>query len=241
MSLNSRPARLYVANRRANPIVRMSGSRAVSSSARTPGASPWRANWLRRRRRANSASSRFWRRWASHRSLAGIALEALPEAALLRARVEVVEVRIELALEQVDDRGPEPGGPVDPVGQALDLVVRDAVPGAPGRLAVELAHGVRPVREAQRERRHVELVPVVVHADALGEHVLHRQAARGQDRTGDAPDEVGIEPLVAGGDRGVDREDAVASDLGPGVAPGSRRPTGTRRPARPGGMRSGPR
>ena len=60
-------------------------------------------------------------------------------------------------------------------------------------------------------------VQVVVHADALGEHVLDRQAAGRQHRSGDAPDEVGIEAFVAGRDRGVDGEDAVTPDLGPGV------------------------
>ena len=38
-----------------------------------------------------------------------------------------------------------------------------------------------------------------------------------EQRAGDAPDEVGVEPLVAGRDRRVDREDAVAPDRRPGV------------------------
>ena len=65
-------ARLYVAKRRAKPIVRTLGSKTVSSSSRVIGASPWRANWLRSRPRAKTASSSFWRWWASHSSRAGM-------------------------------------------------------------------------------------------------------------------------------------------------------------------------
>ena len=46
---------------------------------------------------------------------------------------------------------------------------------------------------------------------------LDRDAAVVEQRTGDAPDEVRVEPLVAGRDRGVDGEHAVAPDVGPGV------------------------
>ena len=74
-----------------------------------------------------------------------------------------------------------------------------------------------PFVRRRRERRHVELVLVVVHADALGQDVVHGQAGRRQHRTRDTSDQVGLEPLVAGGDRRVDREDAVAPDLGPGL------------------------
>ena len=94
------------------------------------------------------------------------ALDALPEAALLRGRVEVVEVGVEVALEQVRDRGADPGRSVDAVGDAQDLVVRDPGPRPVGGLGVELAHGVGAVGQAQREGRHVELRAVAVRADA---------------------------------------------------------------------------
>ena len=102
------------------------GRARVSSSARTDGASPWRANWLRSRPWAKWASSRFWRRWASHRSRAGTSLDPLPEAALAGRGVEVVEVGVEIAGEQVGDRRADPGRAVDAVGDAQDVVVGDA-------------------------------------------------------------------------------------------------------------------
>ena len=90
MSVNSRPARLYVANRRAKPIV---STRRVERRSRPRrgqrGASPCRANWLRSRPWTKIASSRFWRRWASHSSSPGIFVESLPEAVLTRPGVEI--------------------------------------------------------------------------------------------------------------------------------------------------------
>ena len=51
------------------------------------------------------------------------------------AGVEVVEVGVEVALEQVRDRAADPGRAVDAVGDAQDLVVGDAVPRRVGGLA----------------------------------------------------------------------------------------------------------
>ncbi len=103
------------------------------------------------------------------------------------------------------------------VGQALDLVIRDAVPRGPRRLAVQLAHRVRAVRVAERERGHVELAGVAVHAGATRQDVVDRQVRVGEDRPRDTPHEVRIEALVAGRHGRVDGEDAVAADVRPRV------------------------
>src|SRR5439155_14117103 len=69
---------------------------------------------------------------------------------------------------------------------------------------------------------HVEDRPISVGPEAELEDRVDRDAAglrpavALEKRPGDLPDEVGGEPLVAGRDRGVDREDAVAADLLPG-------------------------
>ena len=63
---------------------------------------------------------------------------------------------------------------------------------------------------------------IVVDAETELEHALDGDAAGIEQRPGDAPDEVGVEPLVAGRDRRVDGEDAVAPDRRPGVV--ERRP-----------------
>ena len=145
------------------------------------------------------------------------ALDALPEAALLRGRVEVVEVGVEVALEQVRDRGADPGGSVDAVGDAQDPVVHDPGPRPVGGLRVELAHRVGAVGQAQREGRHVELRAVVVGADPQLEDLVDRHAAPVEQGAGHAPHEVGVEPLVPGGDRRMDREHAVGADRRPGT------------------------
>ena len=69
--------------------------------------------------------------------------EALPEAAPLGLRVEVVEVRTEVALVEVGHRATHPGRRVDAVGDAQDRASDDAPPRAVGGLGMEVAHGVR--------------------------------------------------------------------------------------------------
>ena len=103
------------------------------------------------------------------------------------------------------------------------------LPGVVGGLAVQLGDGVRPVGEAEAEGGHVELVRVVVDAAAQGQDVVDRDAPcpgpplTREERPGDAPDEAGVEPLVAGRDRRVDREGARAPDGRPGVGEGRAR------------------
>ena len=89
------------------------------------------------------------------------------------------------------------------------------VPRRVGGLGVEVADRVGAVGQAQREGRHVELGLVAVDAEPELEDALDRDAAVVEQRPGDAPDEVGIEALVAGRDRRVDREHAVAPDRRP--------------------------
>ena len=96
-------------------------------------------------------------------------------------------------------------------------MVDDPLPGRIGGHGVELADRIRAAGQAQRERGHVEFVGVAVDAETEFEDALDRDAPGIEQRTGDAPDEVGLEPLVAGRDRRVDGEDAVTPDRGPGV------------------------
>ena len=108
MSVNSRPARLYVANRRAKPIVRIAGSSAV-------------LELLEHRRRLAVAGELVAQPAAGEdrelellalvglpQLVAGIRVEPLPEAALLGLRVEVVEVGARVALEQLAHRRRRP-------------------------------------------------------------------------------------------------------------------------------------
>ena len=119
-------------------------------------------------------------------------------------------------------------------------MVDHALPGLVGGLGVEVADGVRTAGQPQRERGHVELAGILVDAQTEVEHLLDRDAAGVEEGTGQASDQVGVEALVAGRDRRVDGEHAVAPDLAPGVVEGdpARR---TRARARRGGTRSGPR
>ena len=109
---------------------------------------------------------------------------------------------------------------MDAVGDPQDGVIDDALPGLVGRLGVQVADGVRPAGQAQREGRHVELGLVAVHGQAELEELVDRDPALLEQRSCDAPDEVAVEPLVAGRDRRVDREHAVLPDVVPGVVEG---------------------
>ena len=149
--------------------------------------------------------------------LRGHALHALPEARLFRGGVEMVEVGIEVAGQQVGIGLADPRRPVDAVGDAEDPVIVDAGPGGVRRLGVEVAHGVGPVREPEAERGHVELGAIAVHPQSELEHALDRHAAAVEERAGEAPHEVGLEALVARRDRRVDREHAVPADGRPRV------------------------
>ncbi len=82
---------------------------------------------------------------------------------------------------------------------------------------MEVADRVRAAGQAEREGRHVELRGVAIDPEPQVEDILDGHAAVFEEGTGDAPHEIGVEPLVAGRDRGVDGEHAVASDVGPGV------------------------
>ena len=106
MSVKSRPARLYVANRRAKPIVSTSGSSAVvelCEDRRAP----------RRAARTGCAAGRGRRSRARASGAGGPptarrrdALEALPEAVLPRARVEVGRGRRRGSARTARDTGP---------------------------------------------------------------------------------------------------------------------------------------
>ena len=118
--------------------------------------------------------------------------------------------------EQLHHGLPDPGRAVDAVRDREDPAV-DAAPRGIGGGGVELADRIRAVRQSEAERRHVELLAVSVRAEPEVQHLLHRDAARVEKRAGDAADEIGVEPLVAGRDRRVDREDRVPLDIGPCV------------------------
>ena len=104
---------------------------------------------------------------------------------------------------------------MDAVGHGDDLLVSHALPGVVGGNAVELADGIGRIGEAQRHRRHVELVCVPIHAAAQLQDAVYRHAAGSLaavavvERSRDAPHQPRFEALVACRDRGVDRENAV--------------------------------
>ena len=114
MSVNSRPARLYVANRRAKPIVRTPGRGGRRPRPGPPG--PRRAG-------RTGCAAGHGRRSPARASGAGgpptgrrrDPLEPLPEAVLAATRVERVEVGVEVAAEQLDDRRPTQVGPWTPL------------------------------------------------------------------------------------------------------------------------------
>ena len=162
---------------------------------RIEGASLWRANRLRSRAWAKRRA-RFLAQVRVPEILRRDALDALPEPTLAGAGVEVVEVRVEVAGEQVRDRRPDPRRAVDAVGDAEDVLVVDALPRRVRGLRVELADGVGAVRQAQRERGHVELAEIAVHPDAQLEDLGDRHAAAVEQRAGDASHELGIEALL---------------------------------------------
>ena len=142
----------------------------------------------------------------------GDAPEALPEAVLAGPGVEHVQVRVEMARQELDHRLTDPGRAVDAVRDREDPSVGDGLPGRVGRRRVELADGVGAGREAQAEGRHVELASVAVRPQSEIEHALHGHATGVEHRARHAPDEVGVEALVARRHRGVDGERGVALD-----------------------------
>ncbi len=99
----------------------------------------------------------------------------------------------------------------------------DLVPGRVRGIGVEMAHRVCDPGQAQRERGHVELRAGAVGSAAELEDPVDGHAARVrapitlEERAGDATDELRVEALVAGRDRGVDREHAVRADAVPGL------------------------
>ena len=149
--------------------------------------------------------------------------DALPEALGVRLAVEVVEVGVEEALEELAHGAADPGRGVDAVRDAEDRRVRPSsscqVSLAVSAWSLETAFA--PFDEAQAEGGHVELARVAVDAAPEAEDLVDRDAARAgapvalAERPGDAPHEVGVEALVAGRDRRVDREDAGSLDLRP--------------------------
>ena len=72
--------------------------------------------------------------------------------------------------------------------------------------------------QPEAEGGHVELAGVTVGPQAEMEHLPSTgYSTRVQQGTGDAPDEIGLEPLVTRRDRGMDGEDGIALDVGPRV------------------------
>ena len=150
-------------------------------------------------------------------------LEAVPERPDLALLVDVVEIRADRPTERVADGIARPRRHVDPVRDAPDAVRRNALPRRVGRLCVELADRICVVGQAQREARHVEHGRIALRPHAQREHVVDRHAAglgtavALEERSRDPPDEIRLEALIPGRYRRVDREDAVATDLLPGL------------------------
>jgi len=89
-------------------------------------------------------------------------LRPFPPAAGIGRAVEVVEVGVEVPLEEIADRAAHPGRHVDAVRDRLDLVGDDAPPRVVRGLGVEPTDGIRPVRQPEAERGHVEDVRVAI-------------------------------------------------------------------------------
>ena len=137
-------------------MVRTSGSSAVSSSARTSGDSPWRANWLRSRPRAKMRELALLAQVGVPQVAAGIRSTA-PRSGRPRLVVEIVEVGAEVARAARRSAGPIQVGPWTPL-----VMPRIGCSMTPCQVAlavsrVQLADGVRAVGQSERERRHVEL------------------------------------------------------------------------------------
>jgi hypothetical protein len=78
---------------------------------------------------------------------------------------------------------------------------------------MELADGIGAHREPKREAGHVELRGVAVDAPAELEDALDVDARAGQHGRREGAHEVGVEPLIARRDRGVDGEHGAPPDL----------------------------
>ena len=218
MSLNSRPARLYVANRRANPIVRMSGSSAVSSSARTAGRLAVAGELVAQPPPGELGELALLAEVGVPQVPRRDPLEALPEAALLGGRHRARRGRRRGGLRAGPRSARRPtSGPWTPLVRPM---ISWSVMPCQVVLAVSPCSWLTafaPFVSRSENAVMSNWSAVLVHADALGEDVVDGQPRRCQHRPRDAPDEVRIEALVAGRDRGVDREHAVAPDLGPGL------------------------
>ena len=153
----------------------------------------------------------------------GDLVRALPEVIRVVSRVDVVQLRAEVALVHVSHRLPDPCRHVDAVGHGEDLLVAQTLPGVVGRDAVEFADRVRGVGQTKRECGHVQLATVPVDAagqfqDSVDRHPAGALAAVAVvQRPGNAPHQIGVEALVAGGHRCMDREDAVGADSLQGI------------------------
>ena len=177
----------------------------------------------------------------------GNAIHPLPPSAGRGRRVQLIEIRVEVAGQQLAHRRSHPGRGVDAVRDAEDRRRDDVAPGPVRGLGVELADRVGARRQAKAEGRHVELGGIAVRPEAdvqdpvEGDATGVRASVALEQRAGDATDEPGVEAFVAGRDRRVDREDAVAPDPGEGLVERRPRRPRTRGPARPAGTPSDPR
>ena len=145
----------------------------------------------------------------------GDVLRAVPHRGVLGP---LAQRRADVALEQLVHLAAEPARRVDPVGDAGDrhLVDRqvgpEPAPHAPGRVAVQLGDAVGEARGAQRQRRHPEL-GIAVRVRGQGGQLLPGHPDRRRERLEVGARELGLEGLVARGDRGVGGEDRRGAGL----------------------------
>ena len=138
--------------------------------------------------------------------------QPLPEAVPGSLVVDAVEVCAQPVVQR-PDRPAQPRPRVDTVGDAQDGSTDDLLPGVVGRLGMQMADRVGTHGQAQREPGHIELGRVVIDAAAQFQDALHVDVRTLHHGRRERPDQVRIEPLVAGRDRRVDGEHGACPDL----------------------------
>ena len=154
----------------------------------------------------------------------GDPVDPLPPAAGRRRRVEVVQVGVQVSRQQLAERA----CPTQ-VGVWIPFVTpRISCRTTPRHVAFAVLAwrwltAFAPAREAEAERGHVELRRIAVRPRPIsstrstGTPPVFGRPSPSRSAPGDSPDEPGVEALVAGRDRRMDREDAVAADPLEGV------------------------
>ena len=242
MSVKSMPARLYVANRRAKPIVRTSGSRASLELGQDRGRLAVAGELVAQPAPGEERELPLLADVRLPQLACRDALDALPEARRPRSARRGRRGRRRGPRAARRSATPIQVGPWTPLVMPQDRPSVDALPGRVGRLRVELADGVRAVGQAQREGGHVELAGIAVR---------RRARARATRSTGHRPPPSRSGPATrrtrSASKRSLPAETGVwmvktlfATDARPGVVERSARRRRARGPARRAGSAEWP-